>query len=75
MHEQVGAHAPDLAFTLSAAWLAGPSRLPAMEAHLRAVANDIGHPAAFSLLESADLSSQEASALTQTLDAAVSGSR
>lgn len=68
MNERVAKYSPDYAFSLTAAWTQDPGhRMTALTSDLKAVAKEIGQPAALELLKSSHLSAEESAALSEAL--------
>ena len=70
MNERVAKYSPDYAFSLTSAWIEDPARrMSALTSDLKAVAKEIGQPAALELLKSPHLSAEESAALSEALRA------
>jgi hypothetical protein len=67
MVHYVSQYSPDMAFSLSAAYLDGDSRGSDLAEKLKTVSENIGLPAALELLKSPDLSAAESASLAASL--------
>lgn len=67
MAHYVSQYSPDMAFSLSAAYLDGDSRGNDLAEKLKTVSENIGLPAALELLKSPDLSAAESASLAASL--------